>query len=152
MLLWDGVASPSSRARPDRLRTIAGFASRHRVLLALTAVGAAIRWATITSQSYWLDESQAAHEVSLSFAHMLSAWSAVEGNPPLYLVLAWGWAHTALPRIVSLTVPANVRSWRVMERIGMARRPDLDFGHPLFPEGHPLHRHVVYAAERRRLT
>jgi len=47
-----------------------------------------------------------------------------------------------------MTVPNNRRSWGLMERIGMVRRPELDFGHPLFPENHPLHRHIVYVAER----
>jgi hypothetical protein len=64
-----------------------------RVVIALMAIGAAVRFATIASQSYWLDEAQAAHEVSLSFGHMLSAWSSSEWNPPLYLLLAWPWAH-----------------------------------------------------------
>jgi hypothetical protein len=35
-----------------------------------------------------------------------------------------------------------------MERLGMVRRPDLDFDHPRFPIGHPLSRHVTYVAER----
>jgi mannosyltransferase len=68
-------------------------AAAHRVLVALTVIGAAVRFATISSQSYWLDEAQAAHEVSLSFGQMLSAWSSSEWNPPLYLLLAWPWAH-----------------------------------------------------------
>jgi hypothetical protein len=35
-----------------------------------------------------------------------------------------------------------------MERIGMARRPDLDFAHPKFPPDHPLSRHITYVIER----
>ena len=31
----------------------------------------------------------------------------------------------------------------------MTRRPELDFGHPQFAPGHPLHAHIVYVAERR---
>jgi RimJ/RimL family protein N-acetyltransferase len=49
-----------------------------------------------------------------------------------------------LENIVSFTVPANVRSRRVMEKIGMMRQPREDFDHPLLPEGHPLRRHVLY--------
>lgn len=55
---------------------------------------------------------------------------------------------TRLPRIVAITVPANRRSWGLMERLGMIRRPDLDFAHPSFPPDHPLSRHVSYVAER----
>lgn len=50
----------------------------------------------------------------------------------------------ALPEIVSFTTPANVRSIRVMEKLGMTRNPADDFDHPNLPEGHPLRRHVLY--------
>jgi 4-amino-4-deoxy-L-arabinose transferase-like glycosyltransferase len=63
-----------------------------QILLALTVLAAILRFATLTDQSYWLDESQAAHELSLSFGAMLHAWSSAEWNPPLYLILAWPWA------------------------------------------------------------
>jgi RimJ/RimL family protein N-acetyltransferase len=54
--------------------------------------------------------------------------------------------------LVSFTVPANLRSRRVMEKIGMTRDEDGDFDHPKIPEGHPLRRHVLYRlhAEGRR--
>ena len=50
----------------------------------------------------------------------------------------------ALPEIVSFTTPANLRSIRVMEKIGMARNPCDDFDHPNIAEGHPLRRHMLY--------
>jgi RimJ/RimL family protein N-acetyltransferase len=49
-----------------------------------------------------------------------------------------------LKSLVSFTVPANVRSRRVMEKIGMNRNPSDDFDHPNLPVGHPLRRHVLY--------
>jgi RimJ/RimL family protein N-acetyltransferase len=49
-----------------------------------------------------------------------------------------------LPALVSMTVPANVRSRRVMEKIGMTHHPDDDFDHPDLPVGHALRRHVLY--------
>lgn len=48
------------------------------------------------------------------------------------------------PSLVSFTVPANLRSRRVMEKIGMVHNPDDDFDHPSLPEGHPMRRHVLY--------
>ena len=60
----------------------------------------------------------------------------------------WAWAKLGLPRLVSITVPANIRSWGLMERLGMERRPDMDFDHPHFPPGHRLRGHITYAAER----
>jgi RimJ/RimL family protein N-acetyltransferase len=62
--------------------------------------------------------------------------------------LKWAWANLTIPRVVAFTTPANERSWRVMERIGMDRRPDLDFSHPAFAADHPLSRHVTYSIER----
>jgi RimJ/RimL family protein N-acetyltransferase len=49
-----------------------------------------------------------------------------------------------LPEVVSITVPANVRSRRVMEKLGMTHDPVEDFDHPQLPPGHPLRRHVLY--------
>lgn len=62
--------------------------------------------------------------------------------------LAFGFRDLALDEIVSFTVPANVRSRRVMERIGMTRSETDDFEHPGIPEGHPLRSHVLYRLSR----
>lgn len=53
-----------------------------------------------------------------------------------------------LRELVSFTVPANVRSRRVMEKIGMTHDPADDFDHPALEEGHPLRRHVLYRLGR----
>ena len=63
------------------------------IVAAVTVLGAVLRFATLTSQSYWFDEAQAAHELHLSFGAMLSAWSSGEPNPPLYFLVAWPWAQ-----------------------------------------------------------
>jgi RimJ/RimL family protein N-acetyltransferase len=49
-----------------------------------------------------------------------------------------------LDEIVSFTVPQNVASRRVMEKLGMTRSPSEDFDHPLLPPDHRLSRHVLY--------
>lgn len=51
-----------------------------------------------------------------------------------------------LPEVVSFTVPANVRSRAVMDRIGMTHDPADDFDHPALPDGDRLRRHVLYRA------
>ena len=58
--------------------------------------------------------------------------------------LGYGFEKLGLKEIVSFTVPANVRSQAVMQRIGMQRDRAGDFDHPRFPEGHRLRRHVLY--------
>lgn len=59
-------------------------------------------------------------------------------------VVQYAFATLRLEEIVSITVPANVRSRRVMEKIGMTHVPQLDFDHPRIAAGHPLRRHVLY--------
>ena len=44
--------------------------------------------------------------------------------------------------VVSTTALTNVRSQRVMERLGMRR--ELEFDHPRVPEGHPVRPHVLF--------
>ncbi len=49
-----------------------------------------------------------------------------------------------LDEVVAMTVPENLKSRRVMEKLGMSHDPDDDFDHPLMPKGHRLVRHVLY--------
>jgi RimJ/RimL family protein N-acetyltransferase len=63
-------------------------------------------------------------------------------------VLTFGLGQLRLAEIVSFTVPRNLRSRRVMERLGMRRNPADDFDHPTLPRGHPLQRHVLYRLSR----
>jgi RimJ/RimL family protein N-acetyltransferase len=58
--------------------------------------------------------------------------------------MAFGFGALGLREIVSFTVPDNLRSRRVMEKLGMTHDPSDDFDHPALPEGHPLRRHVLY--------
>jgi len=57
-------------------------------------------------------------------------------------VLDYAFQHLGLDEIVAFTVPANLPSRRVMEKIGM--RYDCEFDHPHLSKDHPLRRHVLY--------
>jgi RimJ/RimL family protein N-acetyltransferase len=48
-------------------------------------------------------------------------------------------------RVVAVTFAGNAASWGLMERLGMKRRPDLDYDDPRFPELNPT---IVYAIAR----
>ena len=61
--------------------------------------------------------------------------------------LDYGFDTLGLVEIVAITVPANLRSRRVMERLGMTRTPEDDFDHPNVPED-PLKRCVLYRLRR----
>ena len=59
----------------------------------LTALGAALRFASIDVQSFHHDEViTAVRVIPGSFGEMMHAVRGSESNPPLYYVLAWGWA------------------------------------------------------------
>jgi RimJ/RimL family protein N-acetyltransferase len=62
--------------------------------------------------------------------------------------LRFGFERVGLEEIVSFTVPANLKSRRVMEKLAMRRDPADDFEHPALDEGHPLRRHVLYRMSR----
>ncbi len=63
-------------------------------------------------------------------------------------VIRYGFEELNLDGIVSFTVPGNLRSRRVMEKLGMTHDPRDDFDHPRLPEGHPMRRHVLYRLHR----
>lgn len=63
--------------------------------------------------------------------------------------VAFGFEQLHLTEIVSFTTPANYRSRRVMERIGMVHDPRDDFDHPDVPER--FRRHVLYRIKSTRL-
>jgi RimJ/RimL family protein N-acetyltransferase len=60
----------------------------------------------------------------------------------------YGFSDLRLDEIVSFTVPANHRSHRVMDRIGMTHSSADDFEHPNLAEGHRLRQHVLYRLSR----
>jgi len=77
-------------------------------------------------------------------------WGRGYATEAARVALAFGFGELALDEIVSFTVPANLRSRAVMERVGMTRSPADDFDHPALPDRHPLRRHVFYRAGRPR--
>lgn len=64
----------------------------------------------------------------------------------------WGFETLGLSEIVAFVVPANLRSQRVMVRIGMQRDPEADFAHPAIPDGHPTQWHWLYRLTAPRAT
>jgi len=56
-----------------------------------------------------------------------------------------------LAELVSFTSATNVRSRRVMHKIGMTHDPADDFDHPRLREGDPLRRHVLYRIKREEM-
>jgi len=59
-------------------------------------------------------------------------------------VLKYGFEHIKLKEIIAFTAQDNIRSMRVMEKIGMVKDVKGDFAHPKLPEDHRLSQHVLY--------
>jgi mannosyltransferase len=62
------------------------------LVAAITAIGAALRFATLDRQSFWLDELVTVSLVRRDFGDMLGQIPETEATPYLYYVLGWGWA------------------------------------------------------------
>ncbi len=58
--------------------------------------------------------------------------------------LHYGFNVLKLREIVSFTSAVNLRSRRLMERLGLVHDSTSDFEHPSIPEGHELRYHVLY--------
>jgi RimJ/RimL family protein N-acetyltransferase len=76
------------------------------------------------------------------------AWGQGLATEAAQAALDFGFARLGLAQIVAITVPTNLPSRRVMERLGMVRDEAGDFDHPRIEAGHPLRRHVLYRKPR----
>jgi RimJ/RimL family protein N-acetyltransferase len=81
--------------------------------------------------------------VEVAWRLVRSYWGRGYATEAARATLDYGFDKLALSEIVAVTVPANLRSRRLMERLGMKHDPDDDYDHPNVPEG-PLKRHVLY--------
>jgi mannosyltransferase len=61
--------------------------------LAATLIGAAIRFSTLDTQSFWDDEVFTVDLMRVGFVDMLRGVAETERTPHLYYVFAWGWAQ-----------------------------------------------------------
>jgi len=84
--------------------------------------------------------------VEVGWRLAFEAWGYGYATEGARAALGYGFGALGLREIVSMTVPSNERSWRVMEKLGMKRAHGEDFDHPRLPEGHPLRRHILYRA------
>ena len=74
-----------------------------------------------------------------------SAWGAGFASEGARAVMADGFERLKLREILAYTSQGNLRSQAVMRRIGLHRRPDLDFDHPALADDHPLRPHAVFS-------
>ena len=60
-------------------------------------------------------------------------WRRGYAEEAMRAVIDWAFGPIGAPHIVALTSIANVGSWKLMEKLGMERREDLDFEDPAYP-------------------
>lgn len=60
-------------------------------------------------------------------------WRRGYAEEAMHAVLDWAFTRVGAPHVVALTSQANVGSWKLMEKLGMERRTDLDFDDPAYP-------------------
>ena len=85
--------------------------------------------------------------VSVGWRYARWAWGRGYASEAARASLEWGFTHLGANEVYAYTTATNAPSEAVMRRIGMRRREDLDFDHPLTP-GWWGQRHVVYEVTR----
>lgn len=94
------------------------------------------------------DVGPLAGEIEIAWRLARQAWGQGYAREAAQAALDWGFANTDAGLIFAMTVAANCNSWGLMERLGMVRRPDLDFDHPQLGIDDPLRPHIIYVIER----
>jgi hypothetical protein len=100
--------------RPRAAGRIDGWSAGRRrpssteLVVALTLLGAILRFATLNVQSIWLDESATMLLIHRGFSGMLSNLPESQSSPPLYYILIWAWTK------VFGTGPVGFRSFSAL--------------------------------------
>ena len=87
-------------------------------------------------------------ELEIGWRLASDCWGQSYAREAAEAAIAWFAVHRPGQRLCAITAATNARSWGLMERLGMNRRPDMDFLHPALREGHPLRSHITYVKDR----
>ncbi len=138
-----------SRADSDALvdRIVAGIYQRGWGLWALE-VTATASFAGFVGLNMATFDAPFTPAVEIGWRLSRPYWSRGLATEAARSVLDHAFRSLDLEEVVSFTAASNVRSQRVMQKIGMRHDPADDFDHPQLPEGHPLRRHVLYRMSR----
>jgi ribosomal-protein-alanine N-acetyltransferase len=90
--------------------------------------------------------------VEISWRLAAKYWNRGLATEGARSVIDYAFGTLGLEEIVSFTIPSNLPSRRVMEKLGMTHHPRDDFDHPKLPLGHPMRRHVLYRLARPHQT
>jgi RimJ/RimL family protein N-acetyltransferase len=134
-----------SDAMAERIRE--GIATRGFGLWAMEIIGVS-DFAGCTGLSVPRYETPFTRCVEIAWRLAFDYWGHGYASEAARAVLTYGHEQLGLPEIVSFTAEINLRSRRVMDRIGMRFCPEESFEHPLIPPGDRLSKHVLYRSSR----
>ena len=89
--------------------------------------------------------SSVAGDIEIGWRLREDAWGRGYAKEAATASLDFAFGTLDAPRVVALTMMQNEASWRLMERLGMTRRADLDYHEPRWGDLNPI---IVYAIER----
>jgi RimJ/RimL family protein N-acetyltransferase len=107
------------------------------------------RFAGFTGLNRTSFETPMGPHVEIGWRFATWAWGQGYATEAARCVLDVAFADLGLTEVYSFTTETNLPSEKVMQRIGMTRREDLDFDHPNTPGWWGV-RHIVYRAQPTR--
>ena len=104
------------------------------------------RFAGFTGLNRTTFETPMGPHVEIGWRYATWAWGKGYASEAAQRVLDAAFSELGLAEVYSFTTETNLPSEKVMQRIGMTRRPDLDFDHPNTPGWWGV-KHIVYKAQ-----
>jgi RimJ/RimL family protein N-acetyltransferase len=87
-------------------------------------------------------------EIEVAWRLREDSWGQGYAREAASAALDFAFHRLGAPRVVALTVEGNAPSWGLMKRLGMVRRPELDYVGPEWAEGTV----IAYRIEREEWT
>lgn len=91
------------------------------------------------------EDSPIAGEYEIGWRLREDAWGQGYAREAATASLDFAFDRLGASQVVAITFPPNAPSWKLMERLGMRRREDLDHDDPRFPALNPT---IVYSIDR----
>ena len=135
------MTKQESDAMVDRIEQ--GFEKNGFGLWAVEVDG---RFAGFTGLNRTTFETPMGPHVEIGWRFATWAWGNGYASEAARRVLVAAFSDFGLSEVYSFTTETNRSSEKVMQRIGMTRRPDLDFDHPNTPGWWGV-KHIVYRAQ-----
>jgi RimJ/RimL family protein N-acetyltransferase len=145
VMRWLGGVQPRAVIAAKHQAARDGFAAEGFgfMMMAERASGEIVGHCGLRRIAHPLAPNQRDHEIGWLVRE--DRWRRGYAHEAMRAVLQWGFGVIGAPHIVALTCQPNVGSWRLMEKLGMRRREDLDFRDPADPE--PIIQYAITAKQ-----